>query len=887
MAFDSTLLYSPGVRILISAKAKNGKFVDVSEDIESGSMTINENAGHSLNFTLSNQNGKYSSLFHPNDRVVVQMKRLTWVQVFAGYLDIVPYFSAFPKSVNLKATCTSKKIKYHYWDPAYQGTIEWIQTLISGNAPASGDNDAVSAAAGIPAAVTGILHKVVGWEKDRIHIGGVPQGWFDDLAPIWQQVKQEVLGELAYAQTTSVGSYFTAGGNVNGSSTSDAAAVNGVTPPLWGSFTTVPAGCDLPRASGQATHYDLTAGQDPNTTSGGIVYPRRLYDPDHYFAAAHFGYMDLSQDKWGPAKDLLKGPDGAGMRVVVTNADNGKQVVVRMADVEAATGKCIDLSPEAFTALLGAGQDISIGVLNVNVAWCADPKHATGAVSNPVATAPNHLDTPVGSTTGMSDTDAAAARQAFADALGNTATTPKGKKKDKTAPPTPPTQAPGADKVVSAALAQVGKPYASGSAGPNGFDCSGLTSYAWAQAGNPIPRVSQDQYHSDHVQIVPIEDRQPGDLLFVNNGSNEAQPGHVAMYVGTIRTADGTVAQDQIVEAPNTGSLVQTSALSSWWGIDNAYLTSIGGYFMGVGRVTANAGANNANGASVVIDKNNLTTVSTGLNSGQSMIYSNGIWDPGAASSDPWASAYSGYKLMMNDTTVLPYLTQLVSAGQRSWCTAPNGDFIAWFPDYFGRYGYAAKWKLSPVEMQEFTIDWSDGNLITHNYAYGSSANLNQTLNPNTNVTAPPTDYNELQTYGVATIDVPGLLKAIANVQDGSVWSSPQEIYQQFGPRVNTTSLPIVAATSPAEFWFAIKQFMDFWTKQFSATVQLTFMPELYPGMLLVIDELGFQAYIKSVTHQWSMSAGGGGFSTSVQIVAPSATDGSGLVGLARAGGPG
>ena len=886
MAFDSTLLYSPGVRILIAAKAKNGKFVDVSEDIESGSMTINENAGHSLNFTLSNQNGKYSSLFHPNDRVVVQMKRLTWVQVFAGYLDIVPYFSAFPKSVNLKATCTSKKIKYHYWDPAYQGTIEWIQTLISGNAPASGDNDAVSAAAGIPAAVTGILHKVVGWEKDRIHIGGVPQGWFDDLAPIWQQVKQEVLGELAYAQTTSVGSYFTAGGNVNGSSTSDAAAVNGVTPPLWGDYTAVPPGCDLPRASGQATWYDSDGSGHPITGNPNI-YGAICTKPlsiDNYWSAAHLSYYDIPSSQWSDAKKFLAGPDGLGMRVVVTNADNGKQVVVRMADAEDQTGKCLDLSPHAMQAILSPGQTAEqIGVVNVNVAWCADPKHPTGAVTSPVATAPNHLDTPVGSTSSSTS----AAQTAATNAAHSTTARQRGATQDKTAPPTSPTQAPGADKVVSAALAQVGKPYVSGAAGPNGFDCSGLTSYAWAQAGNPIPRVSQDQYHSDHVQIVPIEDRQPGDLLFVNNGGKEAQPGHVAMYVGTIRTADGTVAQDQIVEAPNFGSVVQTSALSSWWGIDNAYLTSIGGYFMGVGRVTANAGANNATGASVVIDKNNLTTVSTGLNSGQSMIYSNGIWDPGAASSDPWASAYSGYKLMMNDTTVLPYLTQLVSAGQRSWCTAPNGDFIAWFPDYFGRYGYAAKWKLSPVEMQEFTIDWSDGNLITHNYAYGSSANLNQTLNPNTNVTAPPTDYNELQTYGVATIDVPGLLKAIANVQDGSVWGSPQEIYQQFGPRVNTTSLPIVAATSPAEFWFAIKQFMDFWTKQFSATVQLTFMPELYPGMLLVIDELGFQAYIKSVTHQWSMSAGGGGFSTSVQIVAPSATDGSGLVGLARAGGPG
>jgi hypothetical protein len=187
--------------------------------------------------------------------------------------------------------------------------------------------------------------------------------------------------------------------------------------------------------------------------------------------------------------------------------------------------------------------------------------------------------------------------------------------------------------------------------------------------------------------------------------------------------------------------------------------------------------------------------------------------------------------------------------------------------------------------MQEFNIVWSDEQLVTHEFTAGSSATTNQSINPSTGGGAPQS-FNQIQSYGVATIDVPGLLKAIANVEAGSVWGDPNAIYQQFGPRPNYDPLNLVAANSPAEFWFAVHEFSNYWAKQFTAKVNLTFMPELYPGMLLVIEELGFQCYITNVTHTFNLATNGGGFSTQVTVIAPSATDGSGLVGLGRSGSP-
>ncbi|RCV48265.1 C40 family peptidase [Marinitenerispora sediminis] len=77
------------------------------------------------------------------------------------------------------------------------------------------------------------------------------------------------------------------------------------------------------------------------------------------------------------------------------------------------------------------------------------------------------------------------------------------------------------------AFAQVGKPYIWGGTGPDGYDCSGLTQAAWAQAGVSLPRVSQDQFNAG--QRVSWDQLQPGDLMFFYDSS---APTHVGMYAG-------------------------------------------------------------------------------------------------------------------------------------------------------------------------------------------------------------------------------------------------------------------------------------------------------------------------------------------------------------------
>lgn len=101
-------------------------------------------------------------------------------------------------------------------------------------------------------------------------------------------------------------------------------------------------------------------------------------------------------------------------------------------------------------------------------------------------------------------------------------------------------------RALTYALNQIGKPYVWGAEGPNSFDCSGLTSSAWAYAGRLIPRTSQEQWR--RLPRVPLNQLRPGDLVIYYKGAS-----HVAMYAGN----------GQVVQAPRTGQRVKLSPLAS------------------------------------------------------------------------------------------------------------------------------------------------------------------------------------------------------------------------------------------------------------------------------------------------------------------------------------
>ena len=106
--------------------------------------------------------------------------------------------------------------------------------------------------------------------------------------------------------------------------------------------------------------------------------------------------------------------------------------------------------------------------------------------------------------------------------------------------------------VVQTAQRMLGAPYRAGGSNPRGFDCSGLASYSYGNAGIPIPRTAAEQFLTSH----PISQQhlQPGDLVFFNTEGRKIS--HVGIYVG-----DG-----QFVHAPGAGRRVSLESLNNtYW----------------------------------------------------------------------------------------------------------------------------------------------------------------------------------------------------------------------------------------------------------------------------------------------------------------------------------
>ncbi|MFJ7074786.1 NlpC/P60 family protein [Streptomyces sp. NPDC098781] len=93
---------------------------------------------------------------------------------------------------------------------------------------------------------------------------------------------------------------------------------------------------------------------------------------------------------------------------------------------------------------------------------------------------------------------------------------------------------------------QLGKPYKWGAEGPKSYDCSGLTSEAWAHAGTRIPRTSQEQWA--RLTRVPLTELRPGDLVVYFPDAT-----HVAMYLG----------KGKVVQAPRPGEKIKISPIAS------------------------------------------------------------------------------------------------------------------------------------------------------------------------------------------------------------------------------------------------------------------------------------------------------------------------------------
>ncbi len=235
------------------------------------------------------------------------------------------------------------------------------------------------------------------------------------------------------------------------------------------------------------------------------------------------------------------------------------------------------------------------------------------------------------------------------------------------------------------------------------------------------------------------------------------------------------------------------------------------------------------------------------------------------------AALFGGQKALMNAKPLMNFVQQVCSASLRSFQSLPNGDFFAFYPDYFGEFGHHdAYWLIYDIEVLDGGIELSDANLVTHVFSLGNP------IYP-----APPQSLPLVveQKAGVMTIfeamDSEGILFNLE--QEGIDMKRPGvsglmngkeavEFLQRYGPRVLREEVPLVTSTI-YECLLAYQQFLLGWSRQFETPFTFTFMPELFPGGKVGFPEHGLQMFIEEVVHTWDTT---NGYTTVAKLIAPS-----------------
>lgn len=842
-----TFIYAPGVKVYIDT-AKHG-LVNVSEDLSNGTMVRRSDGVSTFNWDMNNPRRKYDSVFAPNDRVVVLMKRVAWVRTFTGLLNSVPLMTAWPRDVSLAASCSLKRLQYWYWDPHSAATQNMIREALAATQSRKGDSDG-----GVTNAVVTILDKVVGWPASKVHIARIPDDWFEVARKVAVQVDEAA--EQADAMAAAF--YSTLGG---------AGSVAGATSGYL---------VDGRLQEGQYGGVKLAGEQLRNAeTIYTIAKQRGLSDRDAMLGLAcamqesqlkNISYGDrdslgLFQQRasWGTATQRTT-PSYAAGKFFETLAKIGNRDSMRETQaIQAVQRSAFPDAYQKWVPMATAVVRVLTGIIN-----------STAATSQ-LATDPGFAGNKTALTTGA-----------------------KGRS-------------------TGLAMAQTGVDFVerfpsikytlSGGSGvswvsqepPSELDCGTFTQAIYFRTLgtlNGMPRTVSaitDWCVSSGGRRVSAEvaAATPGALICKTHA-------HVETSLGGGKTVAAKTF-GKYAKVTDYGS-VESLARSYDYGLLLPGLE----YTVGGQVVYGNPGTlTGGQAASGALATPTYGSDAPGYNPNDPFdkLFGDNAWVATAPEDDPLlqlSGALTGIRALLNDEPLLPYIKNLFNSTMRSFCSAPNGDLIAWFPDYYGLWGTAAKMVLQPIEVMDFTVEWADDYFVTHQFTIAGKGIT--TLDIGTGDIADSQFFQEAgpdvrtTTLGIASIDIPAMMYALFGIDatDQEAKNFAQYIYKRFGARPSYQPMPGLQGPK-AEFFSAMFMFMRQWAYQYNADIPLTFMPELFPGMLIQIPAFDFQAYVTTVTHTFRFGQGGG-FATTVNIAAPARLPKKGkgndnvLVGLPLAG---
>lgn len=879
-----TLVYSPDVRIFI---ARGTKQYDVSADVVAWSIRRVENQVSSAVFRLSNKatdsSGKklrYNQLFERMDRVVIWLKRIEWVQVFSGYLDSVPHVQLYPGTVNFRASCTLKRLMHTWWDPGLPASQTIFDQPTVATQEAQGGEMSVDL--GLGSLLRRLLVLVGGWDAKTIHIQRFPIGFFQFMQQQLERMtpgdnanvrtfKQLLLGEgdisLGPGRAASLQQGVTMGGYAitqpermleviravdemgMGVDTTSLAAAQGIATaatggsdqkdqPGWNAFKELGKNWqDAALKNDAAVHCFMTIAAESswkmwanNAVPESLGYPHDDIGKDGTSVGL---YQQQNFGEWGTIAQRMNVKASTQMFLAGLRKLDWRNMARPVA--------CQQVQRSAYSS----GSNYA-----VHEATAIEQVRAIRSGEGTGAGAPGQAkDNPLTAIgPGATITGAAPVNPALPGTVGTpTAGIPTTNGMPTVTAATTLVGKPAYDTggALNCALQQAGKPYVWGERGPNAFDCSGLMQYAYRSIGLEIGGTTYEQ--AGMLQRIPASNLQPGDMI-------QPHSGHVVMYVGP----------GQIVHAPQTGDVVRLANLyfdpNTAYGCFHAPGASYGGSLSSFDLARAMSTSNATVGTST-------GGVGGTTGTGQTEPIARNLFTyqflPGQFNSEisPLFGAQKGgeEKAFINDEQLIQTVISFAQAGMRNFQSAPNGDFIAYYPDYFGLDGKDAVFSLEDIEMKNVQIDLNDDAMATHVYIAGS-------------MSMQASNYGILgwlNSKGVATVENEWLFRrmtAAAPHVPGELLQSGKEIMKRFGARPLSRTMTSLMG-GPMEFLVAVQIFMQKWAEQYSTVIETTFLPEVFPGMRVHLVQHNLQVYVAEVTHAGDFE---NGFTTTMTIMAPS-----------------
>lgn len=866
-----TLVYSPDVRVVV--ETSNGTQYDISRDIVRGQVIRKENSVSTLFVTLTNKplkylgTPRYNGLFDRMDKIVCYMKGPRgWICVFTGYLDTVPYAQMWPGVVELEASCTLKRLIHTYWNPGLAASQQFFdQYGMYAQHGIMGTSQSPPSDSGLGNMLADILNRVGGWQPQDILIQDFPLQFIAFLEANYQLIEMknqtpvENFRRILLSDDTSGGVGSSAGKYQSPAGVAASMpGPQGHGQPFY--LTEIVAATDLrsmgPLSQDVANSQDLIAagraglgdrdsrqawemvGEGPGTVwqtyakfsdaailivacalretgmmnFGNAAVPESInFNSDGPGPFTDSGVGMLHLQNWGTVYDEMNPRIAAGMLLDRLKAIDWRNMDPATA-ISLAKGGLPAFEYQAFLAPAAAM------VLAYREAQQG------------------------GSSTTMGNTSSGGALNlpAAATSVASSVTSPSS---PIAAPGTP---VPDAQGAINYAISKQGSPYVWGGNGPGAFDCSGFVGAAYASIGVNIPRTTQAIAKMPG-RVSPAQ-IQPGDLIV-----SPAQD-HVVMALtpggGTIIEATTPIVHiaPQYYNLASCTVIHVANASGNPAALFNPAATYGGGTPTGATGYTGNLLQPGVGSHSEPIARNLFSY----------------MFEPGVFA-DEISDQFTGEKAFINDQPLIQMIQAICKAGLRNFQSAPTGEFVAYYPDWFGLDGKRAILNLQDIECKNVTVSFSDKPLTTHVYVAGDYTQMGESQG----------DLGWLDTCGVVTVEDQWLYERLTAIAPSTTRNlDAGTLLNRFGVRPYKEEY-VLAGSHALEFLIAAHIFMLKWAEQYRTTIQLTFMPDLFPGMRINLAGKNLQVYVTEVVHDFDFESG---FSTTAQIMAPSSANAAGNV---------